>query len=768
MNTQRKDPELPPLNTRAHTITRFILRQLERQLDVQIRVHGLTAQLSAGGGIVVANHFTRLETFVIPFVLHREMQMIVRILAAPMFFTNNVFGDYLVSIGAIPTNYPHKYECIARDILRGGWWLIFPEGSMIKDRKVLERGRLRVSNDTGTLRRPPRSGAAIIALTVQRYKHALRRALRDNAHFEQLCQTLGLQNTSRADVEAMVDRPTRIVPLNITYYPLHPQDNWLKSLVTRFVPTLGQSDMGKRVLEELTVEGAMLLKGVEIDLRFGPPFLVEAPGKPRHDHHLALPALSRWQRCLELWRTWQPLQRHAFLDKRWPAWHKRWHRRRAQRLTYTYMHTIYQLTTVNMDHLLSGLLLTAFQTSKRRHFPVAELKRRLYIVVKALQAQQTIHLHPQLIMPELLYDLLTDRAHPGIDHFAQRATANHLLTCHDGVWTLTAERLTSTWPFSAVRLHNFMQVCYNEIEPLAAVVQALRHATRLDLERQRERFAQEMFAYEDQLYTTDYASCLPPDAPPLPMISPAIGRPVFLRGVGKARTIGVLLIHGYSASPGEMLPLAHYLRAHGLTVYVVRLRGHGTSPYDLQQRCWQEWYTSVVRGYHCLRASTEVQFAGGMSAGGALALYLAAQRVGPLRGVFAVGAPIKLQQRFLRLVPVVQKVRDFVRSTPENPRTNYTYHPLQAVRQLTQFIEAYQQVLSQVTVPTLLVQARRDPTVQPESVSFIYKRLPGQEKTLLWKTIDRHVIVSAQDVEVHYDILTFLQQYCSLPITIKP
>jgi 1-acyl-sn-glycerol-3-phosphate acyltransferase len=147
-------------------MTRFFLRRLERNLGVHIHWHGRREQFGPGGGIVVANHFTRLETFVIPFVLHREAHFTVRVLAAPMFFTNSVFGEYLLSIGALPSNYPHKYELIARDILRGGWWLLFPEGSMIKDRKVVERGRLLVSNPTGTQRRPPHSGAAILALLV--------------------------------------------------------------------------------------------------------------------------------------------------------------------------------------------------------------------------------------------------------------------------------------------------------------------------------------------------------------------------------------------------------------------------------------------------------------------------------------------------------------------------------------------------------------------------------------------------------------------------
>jgi esterase/lipase/1-acyl-sn-glycerol-3-phosphate acyltransferase len=767
MNTQQIAPELPPINKRTHTITRFILRQLERNLDVQIRVHGLTTPFTRGGGIVVANHFTRLETFVIPFVLYREVQIIVRVLAAPILFTHHLFGEYLTGIGALPTNYPHKYELIARDILRGGWWLIFPEGSMIKDRKVVERGRLLVSNEGGTLRRPPHSGAAIIALTVQRYKDALRHALRHATQREQICQALGLPHMHRTDLEAMLYRPTSIVPLSMTYYPLHPQENLLKSLITRLVPTLMQSDMGHRLVEELTVEGSMLLKGVEIDMRLGQPWHIQAGMRWRHDWRLPW-VPSPWRGGLHMLRSWQSTQRYANRLEPWATRHGHRQRRRARQMTHAYMRAIYQLTTVNMDHVLSGMLLIALHTYQRCRLPLAELKYRVYIAAQALQSQQTIHLHPHLTTPEILYALLTDQPHPGIDNFARRATASHLLTCADGAWILAAEQLTNHRPFGVVRLQNFMQVCYNEIEPLPVVMQTLHYAIRVDLGRQRQRLAQDMFAHEEQLYMADRTPFLAVHAPKMPVIPPAIGRPVFLPGVGKAGAVGVLLMHGYSASPGEMLPLAYHLHTYGLTVYVVRLRGHGTSPYDLQQRSWQEWYASVLRGYRCLQAVTEVQFAGGMSTGGALALYLAAQRLGPLRGIFAIGAPIKLQQRFLRLVPVVKTVRDFVRAEPENPCTNYTYHPLQAVRQLIQFIEEYQQVLSQVTVPTLLVQARGDPTVHPDSAQYIYDRLQLPDKKILWKAIDRHVIVSARDTEVHDDILTFLQQLCPLIMPVEP
>src|SRR4029453_10039073 len=207
--------------------------------------------------------FTRLETFAIPYVLYREARGLVGVLAAPMFFTNQHFGAYLLSIGGLPINYPHKYEVIARDILHGGWWLIFPEGSMIKDRKVLDRGRLQVSDETGSVRRPPHSGAALIALTVQRYQDALRHALRTGQELKRLYTTLGLHHLSPAHLQALAHRPAAIVPLNVTYYPLNPQTNLITSWLTHLVPALLHADLRAHLVEELTVEGSMLLQGVD-------------------------------------------------------------------------------------------------------------------------------------------------------------------------------------------------------------------------------------------------------------------------------------------------------------------------------------------------------------------------------------------------------------------------------------------------------------------------------------------------------------------------
>jgi esterase/lipase len=310
-----------------------------------------------------------------------------------------------------------------------------------------------------------------------------------------------------------------------------------------------------------------------------------------------------------------------------------------------------------------------------------------------------------------------------------------------------------------VRLKNFIQVYYNEIEPVTEVMQAVRYAIRANLEAHRTTFSDAMHNYEDQLYEADHAAFVTPAAiARLTPIPPESGRPALLRGHGRNRAVGILLIHGFSASPGEVMPLAKTLNGQGFTVYVARLRGHGTSPYDLRQRTWQDWYDSVRRGYAYLQTLSEVQFVGGMSTGGALALHLAAHEPA-VQGVFAIAAPIKLTNRAIHLAPIVKTVRGFVSSNPGNPNTNYLAFPVQALHELLQFISVYSKTLNEITAPTLLIQARGDPTVRPDSAQYIYDEQVTEEKHLIWKEVDQHVIISDAFPDVHDDVLTFLRRH---------
>ena len=58
-------------------------------------------------------------------------------------------------------------------------------------------------------------------------------------------------------------------------------------------------------------------------------------------------------------------------------------------------------------------------------------------------------------------------------------------------------------------------------------------------------------------------------------------------GSGKNKSVGVLLVHGYTGSPASMRPWAEYLNQRGFTVRVPLLPGHGTKPEDLNEVKWE-------------------------------------------------------------------------------------------------------------------------------------------------------------------------------------
>src|SRR6185369_8305581 len=142
---------------------------------------------------------------------------------------------------------------------------------MVKDKLFVEHARYAVSCAGG--RRAPHTGAATLALRTGFYRRRLRRLSSElPAEAERLQRLFGID-----DLPPVLSGKTSIVPVNITYYPLRAKENALSRLADIFLKPLAE-----RYHEELLTEGAMVLEGVDIDIRFGRPmesgeFLNSAP-----------------------------------------------------------------------------------------------------------------------------------------------------------------------------------------------------------------------------------------------------------------------------------------------------------------------------------------------------------------------------------------------------------------------------------------------------------------------------------------------------------
>ncbi len=103
--------------------------------------------------------------------------------------------------------------------------------------------------------------------------------------------------------------------------------------------------------------------------------------------------------------------------------------------------------------------------------------------------------------------------------------------------------------------------------------------------------------------------------PQYPLIVPQAGSFLF-RGV----KIGCLLVHGYTCSAEEMLPLGEFLAKKGYSIMEIRLAGHGTHPANLTGIRYKDWLNSIQNGYFLLKGLTNKVVLIGQSLGAMLAL----------------------------------------------------------------------------------------------------------------------------------------------------
>jgi esterase/lipase len=88
----------------------------------------------------------------------------------------------------------------------------------------------------------------------------------------------------------------------------------------------------------------------------------------------------------------------------------------------------------------------------------------------------------------------------------------------------------------------------------------------------------------------------------------------------------VLLVHGFSGTPGELRPLAERLADQGYSVEAPLLAGHGGSQEELATVTWRDWVLSARTALEALRARCHTIAQVGFSMGGAITLYMAAHR----------------------------------------------------------------------------------------------------------------------------------------------
>ena len=580
---------------------------------------------------------------------------------------------------------------------------------MVKNKKIIEKGRFMISAAGG--KHPPHTGAATLGMRTEFYRRRLFAMAASNP--EEADRLLDL---FRIGSMTEVSRTgTRLVPVNITYYPVRARENALSHIAKYLFENISE-----RLIEELMTEGNMLLSGVDMDIRFGKPIDV--------DPYLDQPAIQQ-----DI-RSKRPFQFDDLLPSR-----KRM-RKSALDIMQRYMRDIYNLTTLNHDHIFASIL-KMFPFTRMR---TQDFKRRVFLAASAPLGNMAIYRHSSLN---------EDQTHLLVDDGFGRYRDFISLAMEQGFVREQGGNLIKLNPigvglnFHLARIQNLVSVIANEVEPLIKFQRFIRRIAWQPSFIVRKKVVRSLFARAVNEYAQDYRAYFIDGETK----DKRVGMPVLFKGGSKR--IGVLLSHGYMAAPLEVQGLASYLQRKGFWVYTPRLKGHGTSPEDLAQRHYTDWLASVEEGYALISSICERVVVGGFSTGAGLALHIAA-RVKNLSGVFAVAAPLRLQDLSARFAPALDTwnrlmdkfgkgvaKKEFVNNVPENPHINYFRNPISGVSEIEKLMESLHPLLPHITIPALVIQSENDPVVDPKGSRRIFKRLGSIEKRYILFNFERHGIL---------------------------
>ncbi|WP_319408994.1 alpha/beta fold hydrolase [uncultured Desulfosarcina sp.] len=706
------------MNRFAYRTTGLAIKTIAGLARARMNIHG-EENIPKGPTIFVVNHFTRIETFLLPYHLHRLTGRPVWSLAAPELFVGR-FGRYLEQLGAVSTQSPDRDRLMVKTLLTAeACWIVFPEGRMVKNKKIMEKGRYMISYAGG--KHPPHTGAATLALRTEFYRQRIAEMVHANP---EEAQRLG-DRFELPSVDSISGQPTCIVPVNLTYYPLRARDNALSRLAGRVM-----EDLPDRVAEEIMTEGAMLLSGVDIDMRFGKPIEITA--------------------CL----SYQTIQRDIRssspigFDDRIPS--RKFMRREALKIMQRYMSAIYRMTTVNHDHLFAACL----KKSPVSRINPENLKRRVFLAAKEGAVSGRVYFHNSFDKDQV--HLLTDDRYHKFSEFVDFAMEKGVLASDGTVLIKNTARLATIFDFHRSRIDNPIAVMANEVEPMTRLQRRISRLCWQPGFWLKRKVARYLIRRELDAFNRDYEtfSILETSRPR------DVGRPFLIKG--DRRRVGVVLAHGYMAAPAEVRGLADYLGKMGFWVYAPRMKGHGTAPEDLAGCTFQDWIDSMDTGYAIISNLCRRVIAGGFSTGAGLALDLA-RRIPEVAGVFAVSAPLRLQDMAARFVPAVdvwnrfmerfnldEAKKAFVDNHPENPHINYFKNPISGVRELERLMSSLEPRLPQIKAPALVIQSREDPVVNPKGTEKIFKLLGSTDKQMVLFNFQRHGILLGEGSERVY------------------
>ncbi|MCO7176486.1 alpha/beta hydrolase [Sporolactobacillus kofuensis] len=236
-------------------------------------------------------------------------------------------------------------------------------------------------------------------------------------------------------------------------------------------------------------------------------------------------------------------------------------------------------------------------------------------------------------------------------------------------------------------------------------------------------------------------------------------RPFFLESGKRA----VLLLHGFTGNSADVWQIGRYLHQFGYTCYGPIYSGHGGPPEELLPTGPNDWWRDVRQAFEFLQEHGYAEIAVcGLSLGGVFSLKCG--YTFSVKGIVPMCAPAFSGMQDQLLAGTLANARKYKQYQGKSETTidaelvAFKRKIPEVLNHLGGLIDEVREQSAQITVPTLIVQARKDEMIPPNSAQYFYQHIKSADKQLKWYENSTHVItLGTEKVQLHQDIYAFLE-----------
>ncbi|MCJ8344419.1 alpha/beta fold hydrolase, partial [bacterium] len=524
--------------------------------------------------------------------------------------------------------------------------------------------------------------------------------------------------------------PVVVVPVNISYSPLRTEQHFLTKLIRKIFP-----DLGQRAVEEMEVE---------IPLLFSKEAVI--------DHYFAEPVhLDEYVSYLmELKNDIKGVFSEESLNNVILDWQKRG-------LTDAAMKRVYDNNYINIDQIFS----TAMRTYKKDSININTLSNAIYLAASEIKSNPNFRKHHTLYGN--ITHLIADQDFAPLRDIMEIGIKEKTLTKDEETLTIDHKNLADMHHFHSIRMNNKLAVFANELEPVVDAVRVIESYINQDSDTIAQLTIKTLMAECTREYSRDFQEYTTAE-----ISAPDESYPIYLEA--DQNEVGIILTHGYLASPEQVRPLAEYLHSLGYTVFCPRLRGHGTTPEDLKDRTLDDWYHNIERGIGIIKNSCKQYVLMGYSLGAILSLLCAAKKEESVNGLVCINPayiPKALDHHLIEPTHFINKIfNKYYEKDLLNDKVNvdeshdYPIYDHTFIKNLNQIKKAIRQTknkLGSIKANTLILQSINDPLFQSSGAKKLHKSIKSDvNKLSLLESHEHDILYSNTRIQMYEQIKTYL------------